>query len=613
VLTDTVDVLIAYSAVLCSAVLWWHHLSVRTRRTRLWASAVSLLCLGMWLSRSLPTRSLLVAEPLTGADWVAAAFAVSLILLFIPCMSVALDIALGREVGRHATWRMALQLIVAPMIVLSFAAYALSQFARQGQVEVSYVIIVRFGIVAMLGIVLIPRLLRLRRANPRVRGVDAMIAVLVGASLHIGYRALEIGWVFLFRDRPTVAGSGIAVALLLMMVTLSFGAWFLLLDLEREEAVQVAGRMARAEEELQGARTQLLAAFDSSADPLALLDDQGHLQLWNSAFAARAAARGLPAPASNTPMVQYAPPTVADRWAGAVRDLLKGGRVDPLEYVLEEKGGRETLLLSPVREGVGGAVTGAVAQVRDVTEVRALTERLRRTELMERLGQMAAGVAHDFNHLLGIIVMSTDLAEQSATATPQVREELSHVRAAAERGRLLTRQLLAFARQQPGDEAIFDANERLHGLEGAILRLGKRPMSIRLETPPGPSFVRMDATQFDQVVLNLAANAIDASKDHGEVVVSIARRTRDHDGRHPPGSPTASAFVVVAVRDAGCGIPPELIERVFEPFVSTKQESGGTGLGLATCYGIARKAGGTVRLSSRVNEGTEVEVWLPAA
>ena len=235
--------------------------------------------------------------------------------------------------------------------------------------------------------------------------------------------------------------------------------------------------------------------------------------------------------------------------------------------------------------------------VRDITERRMLEEQLRQAQKMEAVGQLAGGIAHDFNNLLTVISGYGEIARRRIGAGPGANE-LGEIQRAAERASELTRQLLAFARRQVLEPVALDVNEVAAGLVPMLSRLIGETIEIAMlageDLPP----VLADRAQLEQVVINLAINARDAMPSGG----TLAIETGMQDG-----------LVRLAVSDTGTGIEPEVLERIFEPFYTTKAVGLGTGLGLATVHGIVTQSGGRVEVSSKPGIGSTFTVLLPAA
>ena len=236
--------------------------------------------------------------------------------------------------------------------------------------------------------------------------------------------------------------------------------------------------------------------------------------------------------------------------------------------------------------------------LRDMTERRELEERLRQSQKMEAIGQLAGGVAHDFNNLLTVISGYAHMARRHVGVGPG-SPELAEIVHAADRAAELTRQLLAFARQQVLAPAPLDLNEVARGLIPMLGRLIGEDVRIAMLAGPGLPRVLADRAQVEQVIINLAINARDAMPSGGTLSIETSAGVLDE-------------FVCLSVTDTGTGIEPAVLERIFEPFYTTKEIGLGTGLGLATVHGIVTQSGGHVRVSSEPGHGSTFSVYLPA-
>jgi PAS domain S-box-containing protein len=273
--------------------------------------------------------------------------------------------------------------------------------------------------------------------------------------------------------------------------------------------------------------------------------------------------------------------------------------------------------IKPIR-GPDGTVRLLVPEGRDISErKRAEEEKLRLLEelaqarKMESIGQLAGGVAHDFNNMLLVILGNADTALERADLTAPLRAELEHIHAAAEHSASLTRQLLAFARRQTVAPRVLDLNQAVSGMLRMLRQFIGENTDLVWEPGEGVGAVLMDSTQFDQILTNLVVNARDALGHGGRIGIETANVTCDgNGGAVPPGSP-GSEHVLLAVSDNGCGMDSETQARLFEPFFSTKRLGQGTGLGLATVYGITRQNHGFVRVQSEIGKGTTLRVYLP--
>jgi CheY-like chemotaxis protein len=230
---------------------------------------------------------------------------------------------------------------------------------------------------------------------------------------------------------------------------------------------------------------------------------------------------------------------------------------------------------------------------------------------MEAVGRLAGGVAHDFNNMLNVILGHAELALRRSSAVDPIRKNLDEIGSAARRSADLTRQLLAFSRRQTIAPQVLDLNAQMKGMESLLRRIIGEDIDLVFRLGEGLWPVSLDPSQVDQVVANLAVNARDAMPKGGHLTVETSNATLDEAYCQTQPDARPGDFLLLAVSDTGCGMDAQTLERAFEPFFTTKPEGKGTGLGLATVYGIARQNGGSVRIYSEVGRGTTVRLYLP--
>ena len=241
-----------------------------------------------------------------------------------------------------------------------------------------------------------------------------------------------------------------------------------------------------------------------------------------------------------------------------------------------------------------------------------LEEQLRQSQKMDAIGQVAGGVAHDFNNLLTVIQGNTSILQSSSFSPEQRDEALAQIAQATERGASLTKQLLTFSRQQAWQPQKLDLNQAVQGLAKMLERLLGGNIRLEVQLCQHPLYARADAAMLDQVLMNLVVNARDAMPEGGRLMIhtsALALTDEDlvrfRDARPGP-------HVCLSVADTGCGIAEHNLERIFEPFFSTKPPDKGTGLGLSTVFGIVKQHGGALSVVSELGRGTRIEVALPA-
>ncbi|MEO7454663.1 MAG: PAS domain S-box protein [Gemmatimonadaceae bacterium] len=267
------------------------------------------------------------------------------------------------------------------------------------------------------------------------------------------------------------------------------------------------------------------------------------------------------------------------------------------------------LIVSSVRKGSGTPLY-FIAQLQDLTERHTLERQLREAHKLEAVGRLAGGVAHDFNNLLAVILGYTQIL-LADTSDPRTVADLEGIRTATERGARLTSQLLTFGRRHLRRVTEVDLGAVVEEAAGLVRQLAGPHIHVLVDSQPD-TFVRLDPSEFDQILINLVVNARDAMPSGGSLHVTVVGCELSGAGELdrmvnalPPGP-----YVQLTVTDTGCGIPSDVIPRIFEPFFSTKEGSGG-GLGLATIYGIVTQSGGTIRVESEVDGGTRMSVLLP--
>ncbi len=274
---------------------------------------------------------------------------------------------------------------------------------------------------------------------------------------------------------------------------------------------------------------------------------------------------------------------------------------------------------SPLRDA-DGEIVGVIAVVRDVTKRKEMEEeraqlqaQLLQSQKMESVGRLAGGVAHDFNNMLSVVLGHSELALDRLTPGDPLYSDLLEIRKAGERSADLTRQLLAFARLQTVDPRIIDLNDTAAGMLKMLQRLIGE--DVDLVWIPGPSLwpVRMDAAQIDQVLANLCVNARDAIEGVGRITIETGNVTLDEASCAGRPGFRPGEFVRLSVSDDGCGMDEHTMDHIFEPFFTTKGMGQGTGLGLATVYGIVKQNDGIISVRSEPDGGSTFEIYLPRA
>ena len=250
--------------------------------------------------------------------------------------------------------------------------------------------------------------------------------------------------------------------------------------------------------------------------------------------------------------------------------------------------------------------------LQDITNQMKLESQLRHSQKMEAVGQLAAGVAHDFNNILTIIHGNASLLQDQPGQDPACAESLNDIIVAAERAARLVRQLLAFSRKQVLKPEVLNLGQVVNNLEDMLKRLLGDHITFEVKAAPDLPSVEADRSLLEQIIMNLSVNARDAMPKGGKLTVGIDAVTITNDDVQKNSEIRPGQHVCLSVSDTGCGIAPELLPRIFDPFFTTKKIGKGTGLGLATVYGIVKQHNGWVDVQSAVNKGATFRIFLPA-
>jgi PAS domain S-box-containing protein len=283
--------------------------------------------------------------------------------------------------------------------------------------------------------------------------------------------------------------------------------------------------------------------------------------------------------------------------------------------ILTARGERRVISWSvSILRDASGRPAGVTAIGDDITDRQRLEEQLRHSQKMEAIGQLAGGVAHDFNNILTAILGYAELARETVRDgtldSEQLESAIEEIERAGQRASGLTRQLLAFSRRQVVTPEVTSLNTIVHNLERMMARLIEERIRLHLRLDPHLHRCRVDAGQFEQVLLNLVVNARDAMPDGGDLRVVTRNVTADQAFADARPGLEVGEYVCLSVCDTGVGMEPEVQERVFEPFFTTKGLGRGTGLGLSTVYGIISQAGGVITVHSEVGQGTCFDIYL---
>jgi signal transduction histidine kinase len=287
--------------------------------------------------------------------------------------------------------------------------------------------------------------------------------------------------------------------------------------------------------------------------------------------------------------------------------ILVSGSVDETTILNAMKAGAADYLMKDNLKRLGPAVDRELREAEGRRERRRLEEQFRQAQKMEAIGRLAGGVAHDFNNLLTVITGYSELLLSSTPADEFTRSALEEIKKAAERGGTLTRQLLVFSRKQKLRPKSVNLNELVANMEKMLARLIGENISMTSNLAPDLGLVRTDVGQFEQVIMNLVVNARDAMPEGGKLTIETSNVTLSKPFIDLPPGP----YVMLAISDSGIGMDAETQSHIFEPFFTTKEAGKGTGLGLATVYGIVRQCAGGINVYSEPGRGTTFRIYLP--
>ncbi|HVI07657.1 MAG TPA: PAS domain S-box protein [Candidatus Binatia bacterium] len=369
----------------------------------------------------------------------------------------------------------------------------------------------------------------------------------------------------------------------------------------------------RTAEQLGEYRARLAAIIDSSTDAIIAKALDGTITAWNKG--AESMYGYGPEEAIGQNIARLVPSDRPNEIPEIMRKVAEGHATEHYESVRVTKDGRHlnvSINVSPLRDAKG-QIIGASAIARDITAQRKAEEQLRQSQKMEAVGRLAGGVAHDFNNVLGIINACTEFLRDRTDPSGETAIYVENIKKATERGAALTRQLLAFSRKQVVKPVLLDLNDRLKEIGKLLRPLMGDDIEILIVPRCSSAVVEADAGQIDQIVMNLAVNARDALPHGGRFILEtdLVEFDQHFADKHQPLAP--GKYVMLAVSDNGTGMDKTTLTRIFEPFFTTKEAGKGTGLGLATVYGITQQSGGHIWVYSEPGRGTTFKVYLPSA
>ena len=364
---------------------------------------------------------------------------------------------------------------------------------------------------------------------------------------------------------------------------------------------------ARAKADLK----RLATAIEQSAESIVVTDTKGSIQYVNPAFEAITGYTRAEALGQNPRILQSGRHDSA--FYRKMWDVLARGKTWQGRFVNKRKNGSlytEDAVISPVCDAQG-VIVNFVAVKRNITEHLRLAEQLQQSQRMESVGRLAGGVAHDFNNMLTVILGRTEIALEQAAPDLPVRADLAEIREAALRATDITRQLLAFARKQTVAPRTLDLNRTVESMLQMLRHLIGENISLAWKPKTDLWSVKIDPSQVDQILANLCVNARDAIAGVGKIAIETGHSVFDAEYCEDHAEFIPGEFVWLAVGDNGCGMDRETLTHIFEPFFTTKEVGEGTGLGLATVYGIVQQNNGFIHAYSEPGEGTLFKIYLP--
>jgi two-component system cell cycle sensor histidine kinase/response regulator CckA len=351
---------------------------------------------------------------------------------------------------------------------------------------------------------------------------------------------------------------------------------------------------------------------ENAADMIALVDAKGQ-RLYNSPSYLKILGR-TPLELQSNLALEEVHPDDRPLLEESAREAFRGGTGRRIEYRMRHKDGTWRILestASPVRNSSGG-VEKLVIVNRDITDRKKLEEQFRQAQKMEAVGRLSGGVAHDFNNLLGVIIGYGEILQEGLAPGDRLRRSADEILAAGRRAAGLTRQLLAFSRQQVLEPTVLNLNNAVKNMESMLRRLIGEDVDLSSNLDPALGAVKADPGQIEQVIMNLAVNARDAMPQGGKLIIETSNTEMDESFvRRYPYPVKPGMYVRLMVSDTGTGMDAATRARIFEPFFTTKAKGQGTGLGLSMVYGVVKQSGGYIDVYSELGLGTTFKIYLP--
>jgi two-component system cell cycle sensor histidine kinase/response regulator CckA len=382
-------------------------------------------------------------------------------------------------------------------------------------------------------------------------------------------------------------------------------------SVDHTNVIQCNIRDISERKQAEAERERLLSAIEQAGEMIVITDPEGTIQYVNPAFE-RVTGYARKEATGKSPRIlksgKQDDPFYQNLWA-----TISGGGTFQGRMVNKRKDGTlftEQASIAPVHDA-SGRIVNYVAVKHDITEQLKLAVQLQQAQKMESVGRLAGGVAHDFNNMLSVILGYAELALDKVAPSEPLHADLNEILIAARRSIEITRQLLAFARKQTIAPKVLDLNANVESMLKMLRRLMGEDIDLAWRPQNNLWKIKIDPSQLEQILVNLCVNARDAIGDVGKITIETHRMTfdkaycTDHAGFVP------GEFVLLAVSDDGCGMDKETLDNIFEPFFTTKDVSRGTGLGLATIYGVVKQNNGFINVYSEPGKGSTFKIYLP--
>ncbi|WP_119419393.1 CHASE domain-containing protein [Desertibaculum subflavum] len=419
------------------------------------------------------------------------------------------------------------------------------------------------------------------------------------------------------RRRPwLILGGGAIISLLAGSAVGAIARNRLRAQVAAEQLATGTAQRRQVEAELQQSEQMARRIIDAALDAFVQIDQTGRIIEWNPQ--AERLFGWSRAEVLGQPLAELViPPDLRERHRAGLARYAATGEAHILGQHIEMRALRRDgdeftveLTITALTRGQGLVFN---ALIRDLTDKLAAEQQLRQAQKLDAIGQLTGGVAHDFNNLLTAIIGSAEMLISSSGTNSRLRELAEGILTAGLRGADLTHRLLAFARKQSLQPQLIDLNQRLPGVVTMLQRMLGEAVTLSFTPGDGLWATRVDPSQVDDAVVNLAINARDAMPSGGDLIIATANAEIDEGYASIERDVRPGAYVMLSVTDSGTGMSPEVVARAIEPFFTTKEPGSGTGLGLSMVYGFVKQSGGHLKIYSEPGLGTTVQIYLPRA